>query len=80
MYPSNLFRPGDGDRPPYLAGRRRELDAAAPLAADLQASAERQTSSCTVRLAQEAAARAAAEARVAELEALLRRERSSDSG
>ena len=37
MYPSNLFRPGDGDRPPYLAGRRRELDAAAPPAADLQA-------------------------------------------
>ena len=32
------------------------------------------------RLAQEAAARAAAEARVAELEALLRRERGSDSG
>ena len=32
------------------------------------------------RLAQEAAARAAAEARVAELEALLRRERSSNSG
>ncbi len=37
MYPSNLFRPGDGDLPPYLAGRNRELEAVEPMAADLRA-------------------------------------------
>ena len=37
MYPSNLFRPGDGGRPPYLAGRSRELQAVEPMAADLRA-------------------------------------------
>lgn len=37
MYPTNLFRPGDGGRPPYLAGRGRELQAVEPMAADLRA-------------------------------------------
>ena len=37
MYPTNLFRPGDGGRPPHLAGRGRELQAVEPMAADLRA-------------------------------------------
>ena len=37
MFPSNLFRPGDGDLPPHLAGRGRELEAVEPMTADLRA-------------------------------------------
>lgn len=36
MFPLNLFRPGDGNPPPHLAGRERELDALAPMAADMR--------------------------------------------
>ena len=36
MFPANLFRPGDGSRPPHLAGRQQEMDALAPMEADLR--------------------------------------------
>ena len=36
MFPLNLFRLGDGNPPPHLAGREREMDALAPMAADMR--------------------------------------------